>query len=406
MDEARRAAEFAARTSFGRLVAMLASRTGDVAAAEDALAEALARALETWPVRGVPDAPDAWLITAARRNLGHARARRATASAGEATMILLDGERGDGKPIPFGDERLKLMFVCAHPAIAAEVRAPLMLQIVLGLDAALIATCFLVSPDAMGRRLSRAKTKIRDARIAFAVPDADQLGARVDAVLSAIYAAYGTGWDDVIGSDAKRRGLTGEAIWLGRLVAELLPAAPEPMGLLSLMLHCEARRSTRRGAAGQFVPLHAQDSECWSVPMIAEAEALLRAAALHRVPGRFQTEAAIQSLHAQARMTGVALGEPLVRLYDLLVQLTPTTGAAVARAVAYAENGRAVAAIDMLDTIAGADDYQPWWAARARALWLNGKQDAARAAATTAAGLVTDSSIRDYLLSGGIFSPR
>jgi RNA polymerase sigma-70 factor (ECF subfamily) len=401
--DARRAAEAAARTSYGRLVAMLASRSGDIAGAEDALADAFASAISVWPERGIPDHPDAWLLTAARRNLGHLRGRAATAAAGEATVILLYEERAEGEPIPFGDDRLKLMFVCAHPAIAADVQAPLMMQTVLGLDAARIAGNFLVSPAAMGQKLVRAKVKIRDAGIAFVVPEPEVLAARTGAVLSAIYAAFGTGWEDVLGADSQRKGLTDEAIWLGRLVAELLPDDPEAMGLLSLMLHCEARKPARRDPDGAFVALSDQDPHRWVRPMVAEAEALLRSAALHGTPGRFQIEAAIQSLHAQTVMTGEDLRGPLTGLYDLLVSVAPSTGGAVARAVAYANAERHAAALDQLDSLAGCGSYQPWWAARARVLWLKGDAEGAQAAVVTAAGLSNDPAVRTFLLTGGAF---
>lgn len=401
--DARRAAEAAARTSYGRLVAMLASRSGDIAGAEDALADAFASALSVWPDRGVPDNPDAWLLTAARRNLGHMRGRATTAAAGEATVILLDEERAEGEPIPFGDDRLKLMFVCAHPAIAADVQAPLMLQTVLGLDAARIAGSFLVSPAAMGQKLVRAKVKVRDAGIAFVVPEPEALSARTGAVLSAIYAAFGTGWEDVLGADTRRKGLTEEAIWLGRLVAELLPDDPEAMGLLSLMLHCEARKPARRDVDHAFVALSDQDPHRWVRPMVAEAEALLRSAALHATPGRFQIEAAIQSLHAHTVMTGEDLRVPLTGLYDLLVSIAPSTGGAVARAVAYANADRHAAALDQLDALAGCESYQPWWAARARVLWLKGDAEGAQEAAVIAAGLSDDPAVRAFLLTGGAF---
>lgn len=408
MDDARCAAEAAARKSYGRLLAILASRSGDIAAAEDALAEALTAALTAWAARGIPDNPDAWLLTAARRNLGHARGRAATAKANEAVMILIDEERGDRAPgpygpVPFGDDRLKLIFVCAHPAIAADVQAPLMLQTVLGLDAARIAACFLVSRAAMGQKLVRAKVKIREAGIASVVPEPEVLAARTGAVLSAIYAAYGTGWEDVLGTDAKRKRLADEAIWLGRLVAELLPDDPEAMGLLSLMLHCEARRTARRGADGSFVALADQVPQRWSRTMVIEAETLLRTAARFAMPGRFQTEAAIQSLHAQSAMTGEDLRLPLMDLYDLLLALAPSTGAAVARAVAYAEAGQCRAALVQLDALTECAGYQPWWAARARVLWLLGEEAAAREAAATAAGLSDDPAVRAFLLSGGAF---
>jgi RNA polymerase sigma-70 factor (ECF subfamily) len=396
-------AERAARASYGKLLAMLASRTGDIAAAEDALADAFAAALQTWPARGVPDNPEGWLLTAARRNLGHARARRATAAAGEATLALIAEERAAPEDAPFGDDRLKLMFVCASPAIAADVQAPLMLQTVLGLDSARIAGCFLVSPDAMRRQLVRAKTRIRAARIAFAVPEPHAIAARVDAVLSAIYAAYGAGWDDVVLADGRRAGLAAEALWLGRLVVELRPADAEALGLLALMLHCAARQVARRDADGGFVPLSRQDPARWSRPMIVEAEAALRRAARLGAPGRFQTEAAIQSLHAHQRMTGERFASELGRLYDALVAIAPSRGARVARAVAHAEAGAVADALGQLDAIEGCATYQPWWAARARILWLAAEAEAARAAARTAAGLSIDPGVRAFLLAGGAF---
>lgn len=404
MDDARRAAERAARESYGRLIAMLASRNGDIAGAEDALGDAFSAAVASWPVRGVPNNPDAWLLTAARRNQGHVRARRATAAAGEATIMLLDDERGAAKPVPFGDDRLKLMFVCAHPAIATDVQPALMLQTVLGLDATTIAESFLIAPATMAQKLVRAKTKIRDARIAFSVPAGEALPARTAAVLAAIYAAYGTGWEDVTGTDPKRHGLADEAIWLARLVCDLLPAEPEAMGLLALMLHCQARHGARRSAEGAFVPLHRQDVKRWSGPAIAEAEALLRAAARHRTPGRFQTEAAIQSVHAQMAMTGENLRASLVALYDLLFSLSPSTGVAVARAVATGEAGRPGEALTQLEAMAGCASYQPWWAARARLLYLAGEADAAIGAAARAAALSSDPAIKTFLLGGGLFA--
>ena len=405
MDEAaRRAVERAARTSYGRLVALLATRGAGIAAAEDALAEALAAALRVWPERGVPDAPDAWLLTAARRNIGHDRARQQTAAGGEATLALLDDERAAGDVPRLGDRRLELLFACAHPAIDPGVQAPLMLQGVLGLDAARIAAAFLVSPAAMGQRLVRAKAKIRDAGIGFAIPPSERLGERVAAVLEAIYAAYGTGWDAMAGAEAKARGLSGEAIWLARVVREALPDDAEAAGLLALTLFCEARRPARRDADGQFVPLSAQDPQRWDRAVQGEAEAVLRAAAALGQPGRFQIEAAIQSLHAEAVMTGRNHRTALTGLYDLLWTLAPSVGAGTARATAYAEAGAVAAAIEQLDALAErTSGYQPWWAARARVLHLQGSAAEARAAAATAAGLSTDPAVRAFLLGEGLF---
>ncbi len=396
-EAARRAAERAARSSYGRLLALLAARSRDIAAAEDALAEALASALASWPLRGVPDNPDAWLMTAARRNLAHARARGATASAGSTTLTLLQDER-DSAGAVFADERLKLLFVCAHPAIDAAAQAPLMLQTVLGLDAARIAASFLVTPAAMGQRLVRAKTRIRDAGIAFAIPEAEQLPERRAAVLAAIYAAYGTAHDTIAGADPHGEGLAGEAIWLARLVLDLMPDDPEAHGLLSLMLFCEARRAARRDAAGGFVPLLEQDPHRWQAALLAEAEALLRAAARFAVPGRFQLEAAIQSLHAETVMTGVANPGPLLALYTLLVTIAPSIGARVSRAAVLADVDPMAALADLDALQRRCATYQPWWAAQAHALRRAGRADEARTATVNAAGLTTDPAVREWLL--------
>ncbi|MEI6643569.1 MAG: DUF6596 domain-containing protein [Novosphingobium sp.] len=394
-------AEQVARASYGRLLALVSARTRDIAAAEDTLAEAFAAALAQWSVQGVPANPEGWLLTTARRAAGHQRARVQTATRAADVLALLAEERADRPERPFGDERLALLFVCAHPAIEPDAQAPLMLQTVLGLDAARIAAAFLLSGATMGQRLVRAKRKIRDAGIAFAVPDMAEAPQRLGAVLAAIYAAYGTAWDDTLGADARLAGLRGEALFLARLTAELLPEQPEALGLLALILHCEARQSARRGPDGAFVPLHLQDPALWTRDLVVEAEAALRRAAALGKPGRFQTEAAIQSLHAHQRMTGERFTTPLARLYDLLAAFAPTTGVMVARAVAHAEDGAPDAALAQLEAMPGARTYQPWWAALARVHWLCGDATAAAAAAANAAGLTTDPAIRAFLLAGG-----
>ncbi|GGI78926.1 DNA-directed RNA polymerase sigma-70 factor [Polymorphobacter multimanifer] len=403
--EARRIAEDAARTAYGRLLALLASRSRDIAAAEDALASAFAAALQHWPVSGVPANPEAWLFTTARRTLGAARARAATASAGEAMLAQLAEERAEAAMPDFPDKRLKLLFVCTHPAIAEAAQAPLMLQTVLGLDAARIAAAFLVTPAAMGQALVRAKGRIRAAGIAFTVPQPDVRPARLAAIRSAIYAAYGTGWEALTTADGRLAGLAQEAEYLARLLLAQLPDDPESAGLLALILFCEARRSARRDSNGDFVPLSRQDPKSWSMPHISEAEVLLRAAARHHSPGRFQLEAAIQSLHNHQRMTGEPLSAPLLGLYDRLLAVAPSIGAAIARAAALAQAGEPAAALAALDALAArCTSHQPWWAARARALHASGKRDAAQLAAARAAGLTTDPAVRAYLLSNKFFS--
>src|SRR6202045_3933885 len=254
-DDARKTADAVARRSYGKLVAFLAARTGDVAAAEDALSEAFASALADWPVKGCPANPEGWLLTVARRKvIDMYRGRRRHELAGEQLRVLAEGLDAAATDAQIPDQRLALMFACAHPAIDAAVRAPLILQVVLGLDAKTIAAAFLTSPAAMGKRLVRAKDKIRQASVPFRIPEREELPERLDAVLDAVYAAFAEGWTDPGGTDLVRRDLTGEAIFLARLVAELLPDEPESLGLLALMLHAEARRRARRNQDGEYVP--------------------------------------------------------------------------------------------------------------------------------------------------------
>jgi RNA polymerase sigma-70 factor (ECF subfamily) len=299
----RRAAEATARRSYGRLLAWLTARTRDIAAAEDALAEAFRAALETWPVSGVPANPEGWLATVARRGLG-ARARHAAVVDRAApALALLVEERAAREAEAIPDERLKLLFACAHPAIDPAVHTPLMLQCVLGFDAAAIGAAYLVAPAAMGQRLVRAKTKIRAAGIPFSVPEARDLAARLPPVLDAIYAAFGLSWDDP-GGRAGRRDLTGEALWLAELVTVLLPGAREAQGLRALMLYAHSRRRARRGPEGTFVPLEEQNTGLWDPDLIAEAGRLMAGLDTREGPGRYQVEAAIQSVHAARARTG------------------------------------------------------------------------------------------------------
>jgi len=400
--DAHRAAELAVRASYGRLVAYLASRWRDVAAAEDALGDAFVAALAAWPRDGVPDRPEAWLLAVARRRLLDAGRHAAVAARVLPELrTVVDAAHAAAASAPaFPDERLALLFVCAHPAIDEAMRTPLMLQTVLGLDAARIAAAFIVPATTMGQRLVRVKTKIRDAGIRFEAPDARELPARLGPVLEAIYAAYSSGWEeDVAGAEARRESLADEAIWLGRLVTRLLPEEPEAQGLLALMLHCEARRAARRDEAGAYVPLSRQDVGRWDRAMIGEAERTLYAPGQAGTAGRFQLEAAIQSAHAHRAVSGVTDWEAIALLYEGLVRLAPTIGAQVGRAGALGEARGAsagLAALDALPTEAVAG-YQPCWALRAYLLAALGRAAEASRAYARAIDLSRDPAVRTFL---------
>lgn len=397
------AIERAARDSYGRLVAYLAARSRDLAGAEDALADAFQAALVTWPETGVPEKPEAWLLVTARRRLiDRARHAKVHAEAVPALQILTDRDQelAQGES-PFPDNRLKLLFVCAHPAIDVAARTPLMLQTVLGLDAARIASAFLVKPATMGQRLTRAKIKIRDARIPFEIPEAAEWPGRLDAVLEAIYATYSLGWNAVTGADTRSKGLATEAIALGRVLLQLLPDEPEVKGLLALMIYCDARRDARLDAQGGFVPLSEQDTDLWSEAMIHEAHHLLLSAERARKIGHFQLEAAIQSVHTRrAIVKGGTDWEEIVHLYEGLIRLAPTTGALVGRVAATAEARGPAAGWALLQQIPpdSVVTYQPYWAQAAHLLAQLGPPGKARAAYERAIGLSEDPATRAFLV--------
>jgi predicted RNA polymerase sigma factor len=390
-----------ARRSYGKLVAFLAVRTRDVAGAEDALSEAFASALADWPLNGCPSNPEAWLLTVARRKMIDAVRRHSNAEAATGQLQLLaEGLDAAGTDTEIPDRRLALMFACAHPAIDAGIRAPLMLQVVLGLDAKTIASAFLVSPATMGKRLVRAKDKIRQAGIPFSIPEREELSGRLDTVLDAIYAAFTEGWTDPGATDIVRRDLTEEALFLARLVTALLPEEPEALGLLALMLHAEARRCARRNGDGEFVPLAEQDPALWDSQMIFEAEALLRRAGALGSIGRYQLEGALQSAHVYRCCTGHLNWAEVVQLYDALFALVGSPVVAINRALAIAEMHGASIALEAMQEVA-ADarlaEYQPYWAARAELLGKTGAYGEARRAYEIAIGLERDPAVRRFL---------
>jgi predicted RNA polymerase sigma factor len=395
-----RTIERVARESYGRLVANLSARTGDLASAEDALGDALVSALAHWPADGVPQNPEAWLMTSARHTLIDAMRHHRVVLAAAPTVALLNGTSAEAtSPTETSDERLKLLFVCAHPAIDSAMHTSLMLQTVLGLDAARIAAAFLVSRAAMRQRLVRAKTKIRRGGIRFEIPQNRDLPQRLDAVLEAIYAAFGIGWDDMAGSDQRGRNLAEEAVWLARVLLQLVPNDAEVQGLLALLLYCEARRDARRNSAGQYIPLSEQDPRQWSAPLIAEAERHLAEAFKRGCVGRFQLEAAIQSVHAERAQSGRIEWAAIVRFYEQLIRIAPTLGTRTGHAAAIAEaigpeQGLAVLDGIELEAVSG---YQPYWAVRAHLLQLLGRQPEAKSAYDQAIGLALDPAVKEFL---------
>ena len=404
-EQARKTADAVARRSYGKLVAFLAARTRDVTSVEDALSEAFASALADWPRNGCPSNPEGWLLTAARRKLIDFARRRRTSdvASDELQRLATELEASTANTVTdlsIPDQRLALMFACAHPAIDAGIRAPLILQVLLGVDAAMIASAFLISPATMGQRLVRAKDKIRQAGIPFRIPEREELPDRLAAVLDAIYAAFSEGWTDSGGTDAARRDLAEEALYLGQLVTELLPDEPEALGLLALMLHVEARRAARRNSSGEYIPLADQDTRLWQTDLIAVAEGLLLRASRMDSIGRFQLEAALQSAHAHRRRTGEANWPAVVEIYDALLAMSGSPVVAINRALAVAAAYDANAGLEALEELQGdtrLTEYQPYWAARADLLARTGAAAQAREAYEIAIGLERDPAVRRFL---------
>jgi len=358
--------------------------------------------LVSWHTSGVPRNPEAWLLTVAQRNWIDAgrHQRRGVEVVDHLRFLSEEIEAAAAEQAGLPDRRLSLMFACAHPALDPGIRAPLILQTLLGFDARTIGSAFLVSPASMSQRLVRAKKKIREAGIPCELPEGSELSARLDAVLEAIYAAFAEGWTDPAGTDIRRRNLAEEGIWLGRLVASLLPDAAEALGLLSLMLYAQARRDARRDPQGEYVALADQDAALWDKALIEEAEALLSRASALAGTGRYQLEAAVQSAHVVRRITGQADWRAIERLYDALLAMTASPVVATNRAIALGETQGASAGLQALDAMS--DDprlaeYQPYWAARAELLARTHEFEAADAAYERAIGLERDPAVRRFL---------
>jgi len=393
------AAQLAARESYGRLVAILAGRTRDVAQAEDALADAFAAALREWPLHGVPDSPNAWLIAVAKRkHIDATRRNKSHADAASHLLLLaeeLENMAATSPSIP--DERLALMFACAHPAIDPDIRSPLILQTVLGMTAEQIASSYLVSAATMGQRLARAKAKIKLAGIPFQVPAADEFAERLDAVLDAIYAMFDQAWSNY---DPAENGLAEDALWFSSLLSELQPNQPEPLGLSALILYLHARLSARRDSKGLFVPLAEQDVTLWDDAMIDRAEILLRrASAMNRI-GRFQLEAAIQSVHTTRRLTLVTDWKAISQLYEALYRVTGSPVVQLNLAYAIGEDQGwpvGLAAIPALDVFPELATYQPYFAVRATLREKCGQTTGALEDYDRAIEIEKDQTVTDFL---------
>ncbi|MDX1919638.1 MAG: DUF6596 domain-containing protein [Candidatus Caenarcaniphilales bacterium] len=402
IQQTQKTLELTVRASYGRLLAYLKAQSLDLAMIEDALSDSLMAALETWPKKGVPPNPEAWLLVTARRKLIDGYRRSKVHEATEETLKFLTSQIQEQDVMiqsHFPDHRLKLLFVCAHPAIDPNVRTPLMLQTILGFNAKQIAEAFLVSPVSISQRLVRAKSKIQSSGIRFEIPEEKELPERLDSVLEAIYAAYNHGWHDFSGVDEKSANFREEAIWLARLCAKLLPNQAEAQGLLALILFCESRYKARISDKGVYIPLSEQDTNLWQKSLIEEAEQILKAAAEKKQIGHFQLEAAIQSVHSERYKTGKINERVLLNLYEALLQFAPFTGAFVACASAEGQFKGPQEGLKRLEEIPEAEvsDYQPYWAVKANLLKSLGRHLEAKHAYLKAIVLTKEPFLKSFL---------
>jgi RNA polymerase sigma-70 factor (ECF subfamily) len=398
--DVREAVTQAHHEEWARVVASLTRRFGDLDIAEEATAEAFAAAVERWPTDGVPPNPGAWLtITATRKAIDRIRRETKRGSKQQEAQLLYDDDPA-GPPGAIEDERLRLIFTCCHPALAMETRMALTLRMVGGLTMPEIARAFLVQEAAMGQRITRAKAKIKAARIPYRVPSQEDLPARVTGVLAVLFLIFNEGYLATgPGTDPVRQDLTGEAIRLTRLIRDLRPDDGEVAGLLALMLLIESRRTARVSANGELITLGEQDRGAWDAALIAEGHQLVRERLAAGVaPGRYQILAAINAVHTSARDIRDTDWPQILALYDQLVRLDPSPVIALNRAIAVAElDGPevALAAVDRLeDTLAG---YHAYHAARADLLRRLGRGQESRAAYDKAIELAGNTAETAYL---------
>jgi RNA polymerase sigma-70 factor (ECF subfamily) len=381
-----------ARASYGRLIGILSAQSGDIAAAEDALSDALQNALIKWPESGIPDNPEGWLVRVARNRMtdAHRRSLKQHPTPVEDHALTMNETTTD----PIQDPRLGLLFVCAHPAISQTARTPLMLQTVLGFTAAEIARAYVGSPAAITKLLSRAKARIKANAIPFSVPDDDVRPDRLVDVTEAIYGCYALAWNE----GPERETVQREAVFLADLLATQIRDDAEVLGLSALLALLHSRQDARV-VDGIFVPLSEQNTDLWDHALIAAADARLKTAFQLGAPGRFQIEAAIQSVHAMRATTGRTDWTALLQLYDGLLAVAPTLGAQTSRVAVIGELHGATAGLQALDQMkeARVSRFQPYWATRAHLLKQSGQAVAAESAYRRAISLTHTGPVRDFL---------
>lgn len=385
------------RDDYGRAVATLARLLGDLGLAEEAVQDALATALETWPRTGVPPSPTGWIVTTARRRAIDRWRRESTRDERHAQAALLLVPDEPEEEVAVQDDRLRLMFTCCHPALAPSAQVALTLRLIAGLTTAEIARAFLVPEPTLAQRISRAKAKIRDAHIPYRVPDEHELPDRLRPVLACVYLVYNEGYVATSGDSLGRVDLSAEAVRLGRLLVALMPDEPEAVGLLALMLFGESRRPARVAVDGSLVRLADQDRSLWDPTLIAEAQDLVRWCLRRGRPGPYQIQAAIAAVHSDAPSTAATDWRQVLALYDQLLRVAPGDVVRLNRAVALAEVHGAAAGLEAVDALDTLGSYHLWHAARADLLARLGRSADAGSAYDAAIALTDNEAERTFL---------